>query len=276
MEEITMTKKITFSFGKNWQNFLSSLDEDRFKSAELSLTEFLGLEDLQGKSFLDIGCGSGLFSYAAFNLGAKEIVSFDMDPFSVECCKYLHKKATSPKNWEIYKGSILDNNFISKLGKFDVVYAWGVLHHTGKMWEAIKNSANFVNKDGYYYIAIYNKVEGMRGSKFWLIIKKLYNSFPPIGKYILEMIYILSYFAANLIRLRNPITNIKNYKSKRGMNWRRDIIDWLGGYPYEFATVEEVFKFIKANFLYFNLINIKTTNGLGNNQYLFKLKFDSC
>jgi 2-polyprenyl-6-hydroxyphenyl methylase/3-demethylubiquinone-9 3-methyltransferase len=265
-----MKEKITFSFGKNWQSFLKSVDEERIKNAELSLTTFLMLDNLKGKSFLDIGCGSGLFSYAAFNLGAKKIVSFDIDPFSVECCKYLHKKANKPKNWEIYEGSILDKNFITRLGKFDIVYAWGVLHHTGKMWKAIENSANLVNKGGYLYMAIYNKVKGRRGSEFWLKVKKIYNASPKVGKYAIETLYILKFFASNLLRFKNPITRIRNYKSKRGMNWKTDVIDWLGGYPYEFATVEEIFKFMKLKFPDFNLVNIKTTNNLGNNEYLFK------
>lgn len=265
-----MEGKIDFSFGKNWQNFLKSLDEDRFKNAELSLTKFLNLQTFQSRSFLDIGCGSGLFSYAALNLGAKKIVSFDLDPLSIECCSFLHKKANSPENWKIYRGSILDNSFISRLGKFDIVYSWGVLHHTGNMWNAIKNSAQLVDEGGYYYIAIYNKGEGILGPTFWLRIKKLYNSSPRTGKYALEFLLVLKHFLFCSIRLRNPFTYIKSYKSKRGMNWRTDITDWLGGYPYEFATVEEVFRFIKDNFKDFNLINIKTTNGLGNNWYLFK------
>lgn len=270
-----MEEKVTFSFGKNWKKFLKSVDEDRFRNAELSLAEFLQLKDLRGKSFLDIGCGSGLFSYSAFNLGAEKIVSFDIDPLCVECCRYLHNKAGSPKNWQIYGGSILDNNFTSKLDKFDIVYAWGTLHHTGKMWEAIKNSARLLKKGGYYYIAIYNEVEGRRGSAFWLKVKKLYNSSPRIGKYALEVLYILRYYILpDLIRLRNPITDMKNYKSYRGMHWRTDATDSLGGYPCEFAKVEEVFKFMKINFPDFNLVNIKTTNSLENNWYLFKRNED--
>ena len=103
-----MKEKITFSFGKNWQKFLKCLTKTKLKNAELSLTDFLKSKNLKGKTFLDIGCGSGIFSYAAFNLNAKKVVSFDVDPFSVACCKYLHKKAGEPKNWEIYRGSILD------------------------------------------------------------------------------------------------------------------------------------------------------------------------
>jgi len=259
--------KITFSFGKNWQDFLKSIDKKRIRSAELSLTEFLNLKNLKGKSFLDIGCGSGLFSYVAFRLGAKNIVSFDLDPFSVECCKYLHQKAGNPINWITCEGSILDNSFLSKLGKFDIVYSFGVLHHTGKMWEAIRNSANLVNKGGYFYLVIYNKG---KSSKFWLKVKKFYNFLPLIGKSIVEFLYMFIYFVVNLLQFKNPLAKIKDYKSTRGMNWKTDIIDWLGGYPYEFATVEEVFKFIKKNFPDFNLINIKTARNSGGNWYLFQ------
>ncbi|MDR4503176.1 MAG: class I SAM-dependent methyltransferase [Candidatus Scalindua sp.] len=265
--------EITFSFGKNWQKFLKNLNEERFKNAEKSLTQFMELETFEGKTFLDIGCGSGLFSYAAFNLGADKVVSLDFDPFSVECCKHLHEKVNKPKNWEIYQGSILDKKFVSKLNKFDIVYSWGVLHHTGKMWQAIKNAACLVNKDGYYYISIYNKIEGRKGSEFWLIIKKIYNHSPRIGKLVMEMLYILRYeIIGNLISLRNPLTIINEYKARRGMEWKTDIVDWLGGLPYEFAKVDEIFKFMKVNFTDFDLVNIKTTDSLGTNWFLFKNK----
>ena len=137
--------------------------------------------------------------------------------------------------------------------------------------EAIKNSANLVKKDGYYYIAIYHKVEGMFGSRFWLKVKKLNNFLPKMGKHICELIYTLVYFAVNLIYLKNPLKKIKNYKSHRGMSWRTDVTDWLGGYPYEFATVEEVLEFVRKNFHDFNLVNLKRTNRLANNWYLFKV-----
>jgi 2-polyprenyl-3-methyl-5-hydroxy-6-metoxy-1,4-benzoquinol methylase len=120
-----MTSKQNFSFGRNWERFLESLDEDRVNRAAQSLTEFLNVSDLQGRSLLDVGCGSGLFSYAAFKLGAKRIVSFDVDPFSVQCCLHLHSLASSPGNWKICEGSILDKAFVSSLGNFDVVYSWG-------------------------------------------------------------------------------------------------------------------------------------------------------
>ena len=270
-----MEHKQTFSFGRNWQTFLEGFDDERVKIAEASLTDFLGMPDLRGNSFLDVGCGSGLFSYAAFNLGAKRIVSFDLDPFSVECCKYLRARVNNPSHWEVCEGSVLDRGFLSGLGTFDIVYSWGVLHHTGHMWDAIEQSAALVNPGGHYYIAIYNKILARNGSTswihpFWLKVKTIYNTYPTLGTYILEPLAMTAYLAIVVARGENPIAHIRDYKSHRGMSWRTDATDWLGGYPYEFATVEEVFKFIKGKFPDFNLVNVKVTSGRGLNWFLFK------
>ena len=265
-----MTKDNNFSFGKNWQEFLKTIDDNTINEAKKSLKEFMQLKNLKGKTFIDIGCGSGLFSYAAYLLNAKEIISIDIDPFSVKCAQYLHKKANSPKNWKIAKASILDKKYISSLGQYDIVYSWGVLHHTGKIWEAIKIVSGLVKKDGLFYITIYNRSERIFGSSFWLKIKRIYNSSPKIGKIMLETLLMTKYLLADIVRLRNPITQIKNYNKKRGMSWRRDVIDWLGGYPYEPANVEEIFGFIKKEQPKFQLINIKTVESLACNWYLFK------
>ena len=274
-QTLDMTQQQNFSFGRNWKRFLESLDEDRLNIAAESLREFLGLSDLRGKSFLDIGCGSGLFSYAAFKLGAERIVSFDLDPFSVQCCRHLHGLADSPPKWEIHEGSILDKAFVSPLGNFDIVYSWGVLHHTGNMWESIINSGELVAPNGHYYIALYNKITSRSGSpawvhSFWLSVKRLYNAHPLLGKFVLEPAAMGAYLAMVAARLENPVKHLRNYRSHRGMRWSTDATDWLGGYPYEFATVEEVFKFVSTKFTDFVLTNIKTTSGRGLNWYLFQ------
>ncbi len=119
-----------FFFGKNWETFVQDyLNQERITEAEKSLTNFLQLDSLKGRTFLDIGCGSGLFSLAAHQLGADKVISFDPDSFSVKCCQYLREKAGTPANWEILAGSVLDENFLAKLEKADVVYSWGVLCH---------------------------------------------------------------------------------------------------------------------------------------------------
>ncbi|MDQ1239178.1 MAG: hypothetical protein QG577_1363 [Thermodesulfobacteriota bacterium] len=269
--------KKTYSFGKNWQTFLKSYDEERLRHAALSLRDFLGISDLKNMSFLDIGCGSGLFSYAAHHLGASRVVSFDIDPFSVECCLYLHRMSGSPSTWTVREGSILDKELMHGLGKFDVVYSWGVLHHTGRMWDAIANSVDMVTPSGYLYIALYNKILARHGKAswihdFWLRVKKSYNRHPWLGAYVLEPAAMAAYLAMVIARGENPYSHVKNYKSHRGMSWRTDATDWLAGYPYEFATVEEVFLFVRSCAPDLELINIKVTGGRGLNWFLFKKK----
>src|SRR3989339_882349 len=142
-----------FAFGKNWKRFVDyALDERRIEEAVKSLKEFMKISDFNGKTFLDIGCGSGLFSYAAYKLGAKEVISFDIDIQSVKCCELLKSRENNPKNWKVIHGSILDKEFIKKLPRADIVYSWGVLHHTGKMWQAIENAAKLVKPGGCFYI----------------------------------------------------------------------------------------------------------------------------
>lgn len=265
----------TFSFGRNWQEFLKYFDDDRLRIAEGSLIDFLKVENLKGKTFLDIGCGSGLFSLAAFNLGAERILSFDVDPFSVDCCKQLRSTVKNPANWEVIEASILDKSFVAGLGSFDVVYSWGVLHHTGRMWEAIENSGSLVAPGGSYYIALYNKILSRNGNTarihdFWLWVKKTHNTYPRIGKYFLELPAMAAYVLMVLAKMENPVTHIKNYRSHRGMSWRTDAVDWIAGFPYEFASVEEVFKFVTGKFPALFLTNLKVTSGRGLNWYLFQ------
>ncbi len=261
-----------FSFGKNWKRFLESLDDEKINEAKKSLVDFLGGEDkIRGKTFVDIGCGSGLFSLAAFLLGASRVVSVDVDDFSLECAKFLNKKHGNPKNWEIKKGSALDKSFIKELGVFDIVYSWGVLHHTGDMWKAIENVSAVVSEGGIFFLAIYNKftISFYGGtSDTWVKIKRFYNQSPSIVKSIFNVGYIAYILFLRLLLLKNPILYVRNYKTFRGMSFYTDIKDWLGGYPYEFAAPDEITNFLGERKLYCYKMIFR--NGTGCNEYLFK------
>jgi 2-polyprenyl-6-hydroxyphenyl methylase/3-demethylubiquinone-9 3-methyltransferase len=267
----TQDAPITFSFGRNWQDYVARyLTPQREAMALRSLQQFLGKEDLRGLSFLDIGCGSGLFSFAAHRMGAARIVSLDVDPFSVRCTEALRERASSPAPWEVLHGSILDQEFLKQLQPADLVYAWGSLHHTGNMWQAIRNAAALVKPGGLFFISIYNRVEGRGSSLYWLRVKKLYNRSSAPAKRLLEFAYFLRYcFVPQVIRLRSPWRYMREYGQGRGMDYWVDVRDWLGGFPYEFASVDEVFRFCFEE-LGMDLVKLNSTSTTGCNEFLFR------
>lgn len=262
-----------FAFGSNWERFLSVLNDERIAEAERSLCDALKLSDLRGKRFLDVGCGSGLCSLAARRLGAT-VYSFDYDPQSVACAQTLKRNYfPDDETWAVKEASVLDRDFLSQLGQFDVVYSWGVLHHTGAMWEALRNLVALVAPSGILFIAIYNNQGAW--SRWWRKLKQIYNKLPralklPYALTIMaprELMYLL------LASLKgNPGTyfeNIINYSkhSRRGMSYWHDRIDWIGGYPFEVATPEEIFTFYYRH--NFHLRHLKISRGSGCNEYVF-------
>lgn len=259
-----------FAFGKNWRRFLQYLDDDRIAEAEKSLRSMLQADDLKGRSFLDIGCGSGLFSLAALRLGADRVHSFDFDPQSVACALELRQRYfQQAQNWTIEQGSVLDAEYLAKLGQFDVVYSWGVLHHTGNMWQALANVIPRIVPGGKLFIALYTDQDIY--SRMWTAIKKRYSQ---SVWWRLPIIAVFgSYFAArgllkDTLTLTNPLKRYREYKGARGMSYFTDLLDWLGGYPFEVAKPEAVFDFYRARG--FELTKLRTAGRFhGNDEYVF-------
>lgn len=259
-----------FAFGRNWKYFLAHLDEDRIRQAEDSLRNMLGRENLEGMRFLDAGCGSGLFSLAALRLGAREVVSFDYDPDSVACARELDSRYGPFSNWKITQGDVLDQGFLDEAGKFDIVYSWGVIHHTGHMWKGLDNIAGSASKGGLLFIAIYND-QGWQ-SRMWKRIKHGYVLSPGPVKLLLASgmysLVILTRTVKGILRLQ-PVSKWYN-GSERGMTLWHDAVDWIGGYPFETATAGELDEFFTARG--YTLMNLIPRHGSGCNELVFQLK----
>jgi 2-polyprenyl-6-hydroxyphenyl methylase/3-demethylubiquinone-9 3-methyltransferase len=260
-----------FEFGKNWRAFLESVDHARIAAAEQSLLSMLRCHDLQGRTLLDIGCGSGLFSLAARRQGAR-VHSFDFDGDSVACTRELRRRhAVEDATWTIEQGSVLDPDYMDRLGTFDVVYSWGVLHHTGRMWDAVAAACRAVRPGGILFIALYNDL-GTK-SRRWRAIKKVYNRAPRPLRPLLTAISIAPEEAKAMARLLvagRPLDYFRLWTRHggRGMNRWRDAVDWVGGYPYEVATPEAVFDFCRERG--FTLKSLKCGGvGLGCNEFVF-------
>ncbi len=263
------SQSIRFEFGKNWLEYSKNITNESISIAVEHLRSNLNIQSLYGKSFVDVGCGSGLFSLAARKLGAF-VLSFDFDEDSVACTKKL--KFSYFKNdphWIIKQGSILDSAYISNLGTFDIVYSWGVLHHTGNMFRSFDLTSQLVKKNGILYISIYND-QGVV-SIFWKHLKFIFNKLPKIVRslvtYILLGIVWSKKFIIDVIT-RKPLMLCGKYSQIRGMSRWFDMIDWLGGYPFEVAKPSDIIRLFQNKG--FNLIKCKNCGRKsGCNEFIF-------
>lgn len=288
---------ITFSFGRNWKRFIEYVANEQILNRAInSLRKYFGEDfDFSDKVFLDIGCGSGLFSVAALQLGCKRVISLDVDINSIEATKMVGEKfkPQNKENWQIFEGSILDSWLVDKLKKeLDnqniILYSWGVLHHTGNLKLAMQNAMNILSSGGggdkYAYIALYNKTEA---SSWWLNKKMYYNQTNIVMKIFMVCFYTLFLTFEDIRKGRGW----NMYDKDRGMYKITDVIDWLGGLPYEPIANDEVIEiWEKDGFLclkntptrYYKPIYPKSkiyrlfvylkVVGLGCNEFLFKKK----
>lgn len=259
-------EQIDFSFGKNWLAYVSGLEERHIAAAQRSFVESTGLDSLAGYTFLDAGCGSGLSSLVALRLKADKVVSFDIDPSSVACTEQLRSRfAPDTSRWEVHTRSLLDRDLPLKIAPASMVCCWGVAHHTGSMWEAIDHVARCVAERGMLLLAIYNRT---KHSGTWLTIKRLYNWVPAPMKKLLLLGFHARTFTSLILHGQNPLRFLDQYVRNRGMSYFRDVEDWLGGLPYEYAAVDEVTAFLAPKG--FELVRVNHAASHGCNEFVFQ------
>jgi 2-polyprenyl-3-methyl-5-hydroxy-6-metoxy-1,4-benzoquinol methylase len=267
IETAELAKDERFAFGQNWSRFVRLLSPQRISAAQESLGDMLQTPDLQSRTFLDIGSGSGLFSLAARRMGAR-VHSFDCDPGSVSCTQLLRDRYfPNDSNWTVEDGSILNTEYLKSLGTFDIVYAWGVLHHTGDLWRAVENAANLVAEEGTLFLALYN--DQGKASRRWLKVKKGYLHLPRSLRPLLTAAAFVALHGPSIVKstLRGRPSEFF-HSPGRGMSLWRDMVDWVGGYPFEVSRPGEVFQFLYERG--FNLIRMTTTYSLGCNEFVFR------
>jgi 2-polyprenyl-6-hydroxyphenyl methylase/3-demethylubiquinone-9 3-methyltransferase len=263
-----------FGFGENWSRFAAELPPARIETAKASLVEMLERDDLEGATFLDVGSGSGLFSLSAALIGAQCVHSLDYDPDSVATTASLHARYAPDADWHVEQASALDAEHMESLGEWDIVYSWGVLHHTGDMWTAMTNTCARVAPNGRLFISIYN--DQGAASRIWTTIKRTYNRLPRALRTPYAVAVMAPSELSTLLRktLRGrPQEYFREWRSRgeydRGMSRWHDLIDWVGGYPFEVATPEEIIDFCRERG--FTLRRLRTVGGgYGCNEFVFE------
>lgn len=248
-----------FAFGENWASYAAQVSEFQRTEGYRALAALLGRKSLTGSSFLDIGSGSGLHSLAALELGAKHVLALDVDSESVATTRrLLAQYAPADASYEVRLASILSSE-LGRIGDFDIVYSWGVLHHTGRMREAIKDAAGFVRPGGVFAFALYRKT---LLCPLWKLEKRIYANAPNWLQSLIRGGYVTLFRLCLTLAGRSFRGYVDDYSKNRGMDFYHDAHDWLGGWPYESISPPEVdalmsklgFTRIRANLRHSRLI----------------------
>jgi 2-polyprenyl-6-hydroxyphenyl methylase/3-demethylubiquinone-9 3-methyltransferase len=230
-----------FRFGQNWASYSKLIDESRVAQAMRDLQKFLGRDDLAGATFLDIGCGSGVHSLAALRLDAAHVTAIDIDDDSVATTRKVLEANVPVDRFHCRRLSVFEAD-PAALGRFDIVYSWGVLHHTGAMHEAIERAAGLVDDDGLLALALYRKTV-LCG--FWKIEKRVYSRMPRWAQKLCIKVYTAKSRLGCLVKGRDFAKYVADYAADRGMDYEHDVHDWLGGFPYESVTPREFGTFVE-------------------------------
>ena len=218
-----------FRFGENWANFSEIIDDEKISNAKLGLLKLLARSSWADRTFLDIGCGSGIHSLAAARLGVKRVHAVDIDPKSVATTRSTLDRFEVNIPWVVETRSVFDLTKADP-GTFDIVYSWGVLHHTGDLKTALRHAAGLVAPDGLFVFALYRRT---RFDWFWAREKRWYSRTSPRKQRAALRVYDMA------LRIASRLSG-RSGRVGRGMDYWHDLHDWLGGYPYESILSPEV------------------------------------
>lgn len=258
-----------FEFGRNWRLFVERhYSQEAVNASKSRILDFLKRRDLNGLHVIDVGCGSGIHSMAMFQAGAASIHSFDYDPTSVEATRIVRSKVGSPSNWTVEQGSVLDESFMRTLPGYDLVYSWGVLHHTGDVWKAIDLATEHVRPGGLFYIALYSAdMQKDPTPEFWLEVKRTYVSSGWLRRRCMEIWYVWRFMLRRRVPRPTAVAKrLSDHRKDRGMHLITDIRDWLGGWPMEFVWDADAVRFCEQH----GLVLKEMSTGKANTEFLFE------
>jgi hypothetical protein len=189
------------------------------------------------------------------------------------------------------QGSVLDEVYMRSLPQADIIYAYGVLHHTGDTWQALENSRIPLSPNGVFYVALYSHTNyynlhvahGHPTPEQWLEIKQRYNRAGVLRRTVMEWHYVSETYlwkkwedfwwelrnspSQAIQRIYDFGREVSVYQENRGMEFWTDVRDWLGGWPMEFVKESEVVQFAESRL---GLELLEMITGEGNTEYVLQ------
>ena len=213
-----------------------------YSSSEKHLEIFFSDKEIKDKKILDAGCGTGIFSVIFANKGAARVLGTDISQGSLETAGSLKKKFNL-QNVEFSEEDMLQLPFEDNT--FDIVWAWGTVHHTSNPFKAIDELTRVLKKGGSILLAVYKRT---KLTFIHEIIRKILIKTPKKSWTALSKIF--AFFLAPVIFLFK-----KREKSRKGEKLEELILDWYFVplrhyyYPEEIKNFLEEKSFMVEKFL---------------------------
>ncbi len=203
-----------------------------YEASEKHWLLFYSPEEVKGKTVLDAGCGTGVFSIIFARNGAAKVTGIDISPGSLGTARGLKEKF-GLANAEFQQQDMLHLSF--RDASFDIVWAWGTVHHTTDPLGAITELIRVLKPGGSLFLAIYKQT-----SVTWIheIIRKTmirtprwsWNVLAKAGAFMLTPVVFLFK---------------RRQKSRKGEKLSELILDWYFVPIRHYYTPEEIRVFLE-------------------------------
>lgn len=213
-----------------------------YNASEAHWNIFYSPQDVRGKSVLDAGCGTGIFSTIFARNGAAKVLGIDISEGSLETAKALKAKFHL-ENTDFKKQDMLALPFEDE--SFDIVWAWGTVHHTTDPFRAMCELTRVLKTGGSILLAVYTRTKVTFLHE--IIRKTLIRTPRKTWKALSKILALLLYPVVLVFKKRE--------KSRKGEKLEELIMDWYFVpirhyyYPEEIKTFLEEQGFAVEKFL---------------------------
>ena len=140
-------QRVADFYDRHWSTYVPNIEPCR-EHVEM----FFGEGEIEDKLVLDAGCGTAVFSFVFTEKGARDVVALDLTKRSLLEARMRTKRLGSGKV-HFVRATMLSLPFGDEA--FDVVWAWGAVHHTDRPWEALAELCRMVKIGGVLFLAVY-------------------------------------------------------------------------------------------------------------------------